>query len=408
MLALRHHVFFFAVTAAMLLPLAVCTYVPATDLPSHVAISSILVRLLRGDAITQLYYALNPQPVPYYLAYAILAPCVALAGAWGGARLAMAVVALLFAVATERLVRAAELPRWAVFAAAFLFYGPLFFWGFVATLVGVPFVLLCAAELLLRHREGRGHVFRAALYAALACLGHAMLAVPVTLCVLAYGRLSPRSRWPLWGGAAVFLIACIADIAAQSQLSQYETVDSAWHHIKTHLGPFDKGAGRAAHVTFLALLALLQRGGPATPARQFGRIVALGSLVLFVLCPPDLRIHGQIAWGLNFRFLTLAEAGLLLGVAPTPPRWTRALAAAATAAFIGAVGWLGWQFDHATGPLQSLLETLPAGSTVQARVAPVRFAQAWPPPWSQPALLLPGQPLGLRKRPVRWRTHPHP
>ncbi len=371
-----------AVPAALLLamlPLALFTYIPATDLPSHVAISSILVRLLSGDATTQLYYAFNPQPIPYYLAYAVLAPCVALAGPGVGPRLAMACMALLFMGATHRLGRAAGLPPWTVLAAPFLFYGPLFFWGFVSTLVGVPFVLLCAAQLLLRHRQGKGHAVLAAAFAGLACLGHVVLALPLALCVGAYGWLAPRARWPLWVGAAGFLTVCCLDMAVHSHLSQYETVDSAWHHIKTHLGPFDKGAGRAAHVLFVLGLAGLNTLGPSTPARRFGRVLAVGSLAVFVLCPVDLRLHGQVAWGLNFRFLTLAEAGLLLGVAPAAPPFSRYLAVGLTTVFMTGVGWLWWQFDAAAQPLQAVLQQLPAGSKVQARVAPVRFAQAWPP-----------------------------
>ena len=371
-----------AVPAVLLLtlwPLALFTYVPATDLPSHVAISSILVRLLSGDPTTQLYYALNPQPVPYYLAYAFLAPCVAAMGPWAGPRLALACMALLFIGATQRLTRAANLPPWTVLAAPFLFYGPLFFWGFVATLVGVPFVLMCAAELLLRHRQGRGHALQAGLYGALACLGHVVLVLPVALCVGAYGALAPRARWPLWGAAATFVVGCCLTLALHSNLSQYETVDSAWHHIKTHLGPFDKGAGRVAHGLFLGLLAALNALGPSTPARRFGRVLALGSLAVFVLCPVDLRLHGQVAWGLNFRFLTLAEMGLLLGVTPAAPRFSRSLALGLTAVFMAAVGWLWWQFNAAALPLQAVLQELPAGSRVQARVAPLRFAHAWPP-----------------------------
>lgn len=65
---------------------------PATDLPQHLGISSILWRLVAGDPAVSSYYVFNPQPTPYYLAYALLTPCVGLFGAITGARIALSIL----------------------------------------------------------------------------------------------------------------------------------------------------------------------------------------------------------------------------------------------------------------------------------------------------------------------------
>ena len=73
--------------AASLLPLGWFALVPSADFPAHVAIAKILWRLLHHDPTVAYRFIL--QPVPYYLAYVVLTPCVGLFGPHAGAAVAL-------------------------------------------------------------------------------------------------------------------------------------------------------------------------------------------------------------------------------------------------------------------------------------------------------------------------------
>ena len=373
------------VGAVLIAPLWGFDYIPATDLPGHLAISSVLARLLTHDAMTHTYFALNLQPIPYYLVYALLTPCVHFAGPYWGAKIAMTVLGVLHVLAVKRLIRTARLPPLAMWAALFLFYGPLFFWGFVATVAGVPFVLLMIAELLAWHRLGGArYLVAAGLYGTIACLAHVVLLLPCAWAVFCCALLDPKRRWLVLVTLAVTGLGGVGLLLhGDSEPWKFETWHTAADHLQKYLGPFDTLTGRGAHALFVLLLAVWSRGGSDTDTRRFGRCFGVGLLVLFACCPTDIFWRNFAAWGLNFRFLTLAELGFLIHLAgarpwPHPRAFTAALLATVTL-FCGSMLHTWQRFNTAAQPLREVLATIPPYSTVLARNTPHPFDAAWPP-----------------------------
>ena len=134
--------------ALMLLPLGWFALPPCADLPQHLALSSVIWRLLHGDVALQALYQINLQPVPYYLLYVLLVPLVGLLGAALAGKVLLAGLAVALGYTGQRLLRLQQAPAVLCLALVCIFYGPVFYYGFLATLLGVPWVLTCWAALL--------------------------------------------------------------------------------------------------------------------------------------------------------------------------------------------------------------------------------------------------------------------
>ena len=128
----------------VVMPIFLIENIPSVDLPNHIAISSVIKDLILNPGETNVgaYYALNQSLTPYHLVYALLTPFLIVFGVQLGSKLFLGTTALLFWFAAYRLTTRFEAGPMPLWGAVYLVYSLLFFWGFVATWVGIPFLLL--------------------------------------------------------------------------------------------------------------------------------------------------------------------------------------------------------------------------------------------------------------------------
>ena len=414
--------------ACCLAPIVGHRLLPCTDLPQHLAISSLIWRLLHADPSAALY-ALALQPMPYYLAYAWLVPLVGLAGPEVGARVFFAALALAQVGAAAVFLRAARAPPWANLGSAVIFFGPLFYYGFVATMAGLPAVLLLAAALLRwQQRRSRRSLALAAGAAAVATLAHAVLALPC--CMLAAASLrrpapaaaaagaTPGQLGPSRALGPALLVGLAAGLPLLGALGQrlrapagaLRDVDWAgpalqWHYLKGFVGPFDHGAGRAAHLALLLALATAawRRRRSAAATLLLPCIAALA--LAYALCPRHLDSADSHVWGLGFRFLCVAEL-LALALVPKLGRGASRSASAALALLVavhGAAQWRLWDAFEATAlPLHAALRALPAAQRLALEVrGPATVGAGLAAAAGARRRLLPRRHRGLRQRCLR-------
>jgi hypothetical protein len=177
----------------LLLPFALVTFAPLTDLPQQTA----QIRLLL-DAVG------NPDSVydvqwlkPNNLSYAVLGAAWALFGPLAAGKAAMAMIGLLWLGALSVFARRRELPPAAAVLASLFFFHHVMYWGFYGFVLGLPIFLLWLELTRGEPEPGRG----AGLMDAAAFLGvalllfacHALWFAVGGLWLVAWGLLA---RWP--------------------------------------------------------------------------------------------------------------------------------------------------------------------------------------------------------------------
>ena len=379
-----------------LAPLWWYPWVPAADLPNHTAIVSVLLRLWRGDAALASYYQVNIQPVPYYTFYALAVPLAAWLGVPAGIKMALTLLGLATMGAGAFLLHAAARPWPAALVSVLLFYGPIFFWGFVTTLAGVPCVLWGAGALLHHCHTGQKRwLAAAAVAAATATLSHVILLAAWMAYVVAFWSCSPRRHMraaalmTLAGSAPLLPWAYVAltrwHLPSDVTAWQFETATTLLHHLKMHVAVFDRGLGRATHVLVLVILIALgiaarrrMRDPWSLPARFLGIATAL-LLALVMLTPVALGA----AWGVNFRYLLFIEIGIMALVPTRMSLFAQNTLAGVLIILIGlhmaALNVFWRDFNRAAAPVTQLLAQMSASKTLLALEGPVPFAQCWPP-----------------------------
>jgi hypothetical protein len=383
--------------AASLLPLGCFHLVPSADLPPHVAIASILWRLLHHDPTVGYQFIL--QPIPYYLAYVVLTPCVGLWGPHLGAAVALGGWFVGLYVAGQNFFAALKLPPSTSLALPLLAYGGLFFWGFIPTFAGAWCVFQCGASLL-RYAETvqRRHRVTALIMVLLASLSHVLLLIPVGVLGLAFFAMAPRRHagtlaMVLGTGASTVVAAFVgllhpgpAHRLALHFLNPQELVQYLIHHFST----FDRGVGRLGHALFLVLAALWAVRGrrrgtdpqPQARARQrFLNAALLGSALMYLALPVEADAVGANAWGINFRYLIFTEMAFVAWCANRWPPWRSVGLTLGCACSLFGLG-LGqfWQtFDAQAMPVVSWFESLPPGQRIWVQAELRHYADAWAP-----------------------------
>ena len=378
-----------------LVPLWFFKYTPAADWPDHVAVSSVLYRLLHHDPSVEQFYTLGTHPSAYPLLYLVLTPCVGWLGPFIGAKIVLSGIAVLCVLAMTLCCQALARPQILGIGGIFIFYGAVFFWGFATTLVGVPLVIFTIWALLrciaTRHT---GWLVTASLFAALAAAAHVVLAAAVVAAVLSFwcvdpkrhsvaalvlilATLTPAAPW-LWRHGDQRVWAALAD-------ARYETPASAWNHVRAYLAAFDHGLGRAAHhglLLFLLALMVLPKPRIGRAPQRFLTLFVLFSLALFLAVPKEMPAltGGHLC---NVRYLTFVEVGLFLAcVEPTSLTMRRALRYGVGMSFVLFLTGLVtlWQaFDATARPLDEVMDLVPAQSTMAVRSPRQTFEGAWPP-----------------------------
>lgn len=381
--------------AASVLPLWTVEYLPGTDLPSHLAIANILAKLVAGDAVAGSFYAINVQPVPYYLVYLALAPLVTFLGALLAAKVFCSVVVLATVLASGRLFRLLDAPWWASSVSVFLAYGMIFFWGFVPTFVGVPVYVFGVSELV-RLTRSRGDVsVIAACCAGIALMvTHVALAVPWACALLATWASARRrvvvksfvigavSLLPL----APFVVMRLLQ-RGQPVALQYEDAAMVWKHVGQQLGVFDRGYGMLTHIGFIAVVAVLaltrRRAGlvDAGTARVLGAFAVL-SATAYLATPMAMDAGGDFIWAFNVRLFFAAELALvawLVADRTGPVRIGDVLPPLAVAGHLCALTVFFAELDAVVRKAEPVLAAIPEGKTLAVASKDGSLGDAWPP-----------------------------
>lgn len=384
-----------ATMVAAVAPLWTVEYLPGTDLPSHLAIANILAKLVAGDAVASSFYAINIQPVPYYLVYLLLAPLVTFFGALLAAKLFCSAVVLATVAATGRLFRLLEAPWWAVSLSVFLAYGMIFFWGFVPTFVGVPVYVYGVSELTrLVKARGEASVIAACVSGIALMVTHIALAVPWACALVAcWASLQRRvvvksvvigavSLLPL----APFLVMRLFH-RGQPVALQYEDAAIVWKHVGQQLGVFDRGYGLFTHIAFVALVAVFslmrRRSGlvDAAMARVLAMFAVL-SAVAYVATPMAMDAGGDFIWAFNTRLFFAAELGLVAYLVfdrTGPLQVIDVLPPVAVAGHLAALTVFFGELDATVRLAERVLAAIPEGKTLAVASKDGSFAEAWPP-----------------------------
>ena len=248
-----------AVALAIALPFLAWKYMPCTDLVGHVAIGATLWQLVTGQGAG--YYALNLQPIPYWLVYVLIAPLGTLLGPIWGAKAVALVLTLGTAYGGFRVLDSVKAAPWSYLGVVFLAFHLTFFWGFVSTLMGLPFVLLGLAHLLenLEARQAR-HTAAAAAFGALAILSHVILIVPWAVFLACYLVASRGKQWKdaLVAGVGMAIPALPALLKfGQAKASPpviWPTRAEMYGKLLQQMHSVKIVAGKGAHVAFWLLL----------------------------------------------------------------------------------------------------------------------------------------------------------
>ncbi|MGC4114119.1 MAG: hypothetical protein QM765_05735 [Myxococcales bacterium] len=390
-----------ALFAAALLPLWLFKYLPGMDLGNHVAIASILWKLLTGsDGAVASHYVLNPQPVPYYVVYAVLAPCVGAFGPYLGLKVALSALAVATFAGAWRLFRALGCPWWTPLAGVLFFYGASFFWGFLPSQAGIPFILFGAAGLASHLAGGSARSLAVAAVAGLlASLSHIGLMVPWGAFLVAWLLAAGLRR--TWRAGALMALASIVVPLAPALVSWalgasspearlalgYGTLAELLDRLRMHLAIFDRGLGRAAHVAFLIstlVLLVLPSGRSVEPSvRRFVRLALPLQAIAYLATPLAAHVGGSAIWGLNFRFFPFVEAAFVALLAGRQLSGRLRLVALAPALCIalelGALLSLGRAFDGTARLFNPVLAAMRPGATLAVATRQERWAPAWPP-----------------------------
>lgn len=315
-----------------LLPLAFGTYVPSVDLPGHSAIASVVAQLagLGGPATD--FYHLRFADSPYYLGYAYLAASIAAFGVEWGIRIVVAAYVVGTTLGLAALFRQLRAPAWAVLCSPLIVYSRVFVFGFVATFVGLPWILWGLWALLRWDEDGQTRFLVLAAACGLAVtFSHVFLVVVwagfVVAFVLGSGR---RSVFP---AAVVLAIASVPLVptfwgwafGAGVGKTVLPFFGGSWSQVADYVEDVGGGAEVVLHALLLvvglvALLVAARHAGVSVfrSTQREHRIARMGfaaffiQMAIFAVAPSALRIGNATAVNVSWRFLVFAEVALYL------------------------------------------------------------------------------------------------
>ena len=380
---------------AVLLPLAFGPYLPSVDLPGHAAIASVLGQLTFSGGPATEHYLLRLPEIPYYLGYFYLTVAIESLGLEWGLRALVAIYAVATTLGLALLFRQLGAPAWAVLCAPFVVYSRVFVFGFVATFVGLPWILFGLLCLLRFDAQGsRRYAIAAGMCGLFVTLSHVFLwpvwlgfvaafaigagrrAIPVALAVslfsglpilgsLAGGGVTGETVLPLFGGELGQVVDYVVDYGGTLQALLHAGVLAIAVGVVVgslrSLGRSEAGDGRNSQK--------IARMGIAAVVLQFA---------IFVVAPSVLRLGNATAVNVNWRFLLFVEVALYLAAWPllrgvSLGRVIGVAQAAAVATFVVGFAIFSLRFNEAMHELDGVLAHAEPGSTLVAAKIPYDF-----------------------------------
>lgn len=375
-----------------LIPFGLCSPLPLSDYPNHVARMHIIAHLGQSADLAK-YYSINWQFIPN-LAMDILVPLMMPALSAETASLVFAALGMFLMSSGAVVLHRQLYGRWSLlpFTSFLLLYNRHFLWGFLNYLFSVGLGLwMLAAHIYLRDRSP---LFRVVLFSALAMallLSHLHAFASYAILIGGYEisvawRNRDQAPWRgLLVSAAQFVLPVILFFALSS------TTDRAGE-IKWS-SPADKVAGLLDMVnnynlpldiaTFLVLAGLVGLG-LFTRRLSIHRDMRLPLALLFViyLCLPRLMFA---SFGADRRLLVMVALATVaaMDVRLETPRARTALAASIAMLFFVRMGVIGanWlQAQRVYQPILAAMEQLPKGARVAVLVGGDNFPYLANPP----------------------------
>lgn len=315
-----------------LLPLAFGTYVPSVDLPGHSAIASVIVQLAGTGGPATDFYQLRFSESPYYLGYLYLSGAIAALGLEWGIRAVVALYAVATTLGLAALFRQLGAPSWAVLCSPLIVYSRVFVFGFVATFVGIPWVLWGLWSLLRWDEDRRGRFLAvAAVCGLLATLSHVFLLVVWAGFVLAFvlgrGRQGVVPAVGVVGFASLPLVPTLWEwlLGSGAGKTFLPFFGASWAQVVDYVVDVGGGVEVVLHAglvgvagTSVGVLVWRLKSRILVSERRADRYARMGIAALliqgaiFVVAPLTLRIGNATATNVNWRFLVFVEVALYL------------------------------------------------------------------------------------------------
>jgi hypothetical protein len=377
---------FLGAFAIIVIPFWLCSPLPLSDYPNHVARMHIIANLASSADLAR-YYIVKWEFIPN-LAMDILVPLLIPAMSAEAASLLFAALSLFMMVSGAIVLHKKLYGRWSVvpFLAFLLLYNRHFLWGFLNYLFSVGLGLWILAAHI--HFRERGKLFRIVLFTVLSVLlmvSHLHAFGSYAILVGGYElSIAWRNRrqfpWAdLFVSAAQFVVPAIMFLTLSSTTGR--AGDIKWS------SPFDKLAGLLDMVnnyslpldvaTFL-ILAGLAAVGLFTRRLSVHRDLRLPLILLFIiyLCLPR-QIFAS--FGADRRLLVMVALALVaaLDVRVESARTRTALVVGFAALFVVRMGVIGVNWVHAQkvyDPILTAIDQLPQG----VRVAVVSGGDVFP------------------------------
>jgi branched-subunit amino acid transport protein len=363
------------------LPFAAAEFIPATDLPQHLAQIRLLEELwgLRPPTIGLANleaHPFGPHTLVYWLIFALtrVAPPI-VAG--------KLVVALLLAgsvVAMYQLARTTGRDPLHVVWGALMLFSVSLNWGFLNFLCGVP---LLFSYLTLLSRGQNGASWRAVVVGALLlCVlfwAHAFWVPTAALAALLFAASRRELRWLGWRALSFLPVAVLValwlpglvaareragfDIGTHYLVPLPERV--SWHwFVETLLGSIRGYAETlitAALLGYIAWVCVASRRIPASRTEP-GMFALSAAVLAFALVAPDQHLNTILV---NRRFLSVGMTLLVLSLPAVRSRALRTLTMLSVTLFsvFTAFAWALYDQDDLTG-LRESLAALPEGASV--------------------------------------------
>jgi len=381
-----------------LLPLAFGAYVPSVDLPGHSAIASVIVQLAGAGGPAADFYHLRFSDSPYYLGYFYLSAAIAAFGLEWGIRAVVAAYAVATTLGLAALFRQLGAPSWAVLCSPLVVYSRVFVFGFVATFVGIPWVLWGLWALLRWDDDRRGRFLAlAAMCGLLATLSHVFLLVVWAGFVLAFvlgrGRQGLVPAVEVVGFASLPLVPTLWGWLFGSGTGKtfLPFFGASWDQVVDYVVDVGGGVEVVLHAALIGLAgisvaALVWRLGSRlwTSERRGDRYARMGLAALlvqgaiYVVAPLTLRVGNATAANVNWRFLVFVEVALYLVAwsGLSAGRFRNAagiLQATTTTVFVVVFAIFTVRFNEAMTELDSVLSRVERGRVLSVAKIPYDF-----------------------------------
>jgi hypothetical protein len=366
------------------------TYLPSQDLPNHVAITDLVLRLLRGAPNVEQYFGLRLFDFTYRLLFLLTVPLAALMGALAATRLVLVAMWIAYVLAGRAFTHALGLPAWGLVLLAPWFFGLQLFAGFLSSLLAVV-LLLWSVWALMRaaQLQSRRYLAVAAVLGCLVGTAHVVLSILWAASVVAYAWPERRARWreAVVVGVAGLLPAILwigmrlvapGDRESNVLVPEYKhpfkfaakafiaNVDAPW-------GDLTRDLLLALMVGLVGLLFWRRRRAPVvevltSKATQFLATTLVAWSLCFIVIPA--RTRGT--WGLNLRcvepILFVAAALAVTTAVALPKHWRRAVTVAVLV-LVGASGVTllsGFgRADSFMSQIEPICDAIPGGATLR-------------------------------------------